>query len=318
VAFGATTVQHIGIGLVSVGLLLAVGNVAATLRRARPRDATWAGFALAVSFLASTLLLGAVLLHNLHTGFIAQARLRVLGAHLHVAIVGWALVTIVGVSHRLLPMFLLARGANTRWTARALGLLTGGVALLAAGLIAAFPPVAWTGLVLLEAGVGCFLWQAWCFYRVRARRQLDVGMHFARAALAFLLAAALLGPAVLAFGVTHPRLAVVYVTLGLLGGIVLYVVGFFYKIVPLLAWTVRFRGRMGTGPVPKVAELYSAPVAQLQLVLMVAGVALLAAAVAMDAPVAARGAASLYLAGVLLFAGQMVRVVWDGRAGARR
>lgn len=316
VASSSRALEHAGIALVAVGVLLAVGNVAATLPRARSRDATWAALALAISFLASTLLLGIVLLHNLHSGFIAGARLRVMGTHLHVALVGWALIMIVGVSHRLLPMFLLAHAADTRWTARALGLLAGGIVLLAAGLIVGSSATAWAAVVLLEAGVGCFLRQAWCFYRVRVRRRLDVGMHFARCALAFLAAAAFLGPLVLALGVTHPRLAIAYVVLGLLGGIVLYVVGFFYKIVPLLAWTVRFRGRMGTEPVPTVAELYSAPVAYLQLLMMAAGVALLAAAVAAGAPFAARGAASLYLLGVLLFAGQIVRVVYGGRLGS--
>ena len=76
--------------------------------------------------------------------------------------------------------------------------------------------------------------------------------------------------------VAHPRLATAYVIVGLLGGIVLYVMGFFYKIVPLLAWTVRYRGRMGREPVPTIAQTFSARVAHVQLALMALGVTLLA------------------------------------------
>jgi hypothetical protein len=127
----------------------------------------------------------------------------------------------VGVSHRLLPMFLLSHGGDTRWTERALTLLTFGVAGLAAGLTARSTLLTWAAVPLLGGGVACFLWQARCFYVARVRRKTDVGMRFAGAALTFLAASALLGPAVLAPGGTHPRLATIYVAVGLLGGIVM-------------------------------------------------------------------------------------------------
>ncbi|HWJ22108.1 MAG TPA: hypothetical protein VNS52_07125, partial [Gemmatimonadaceae bacterium] len=306
--------HHAGIALVAIGILLAAGNVAATLPLARARDVTWAAIALATSFLVSTLALGIVLLHNLHTGFIAEARVRVLATHLHVAIVGWALVMIVGVSHRLLPMFLLAHGADTRWTKRALALLATGVLALAIGLVARIALAAWLGALLLEGGVACFLWQARAFYRARVRRRIDVGMRFAAAALGFLAASALVGPALLAAGASHARLATAYVVLGLLGGIVLYVVGFFYKIVPLLAWTARYRDRMGHGPVPTVADMYSTRVAHAQLALMTLGVALLTAGIGAASAHVARCGAALFLVGVLLFASQIARVAFGGRS----
>lgn len=305
VATTSTAAHHVGIGLVGAGVVLAVGNFCASLHRARTRDATWAAMAIALGFLASTLVLGVLLLHNLHTGWLGGARVRVLALHLHVALAGWALVMIVGVSHRLLPMFLLAHGADTRWTRPALALLSAGLVLLALGLARNQPAAAWAGTLLLVAGVGCFLRQAYAFYRARVRRKIDVGMRFAGTALAFLGAAALLGPAVLATGAAHPRLGTAYVVLGLLGGIVLYVIGFFYKIVPLLAWTVRFRGRMGKEAVPTVAQLYSSRLAHLQLGLMAGGVAGLTAGIGAGAGQVTRCGAALFLGGVLVFLAQL-------------
>jgi hypothetical protein len=313
VATASMPLRIAGMLLVGAGVLLAIGNVAASLPRARSRDATWTAVALALGCLGATLVLGMLLLHNLHTGFIAAARLHVLAAHLHLAIAGWALIMIVGVSHRLLPMFLLSHGADTRWTRRALVLLSSGVAILAIGLLAARPAPAWAGAILLEAGIACFLRQAYAFYRVRVRRQLDVGMRYARTALAFLVAAALLGPAALAWGAAQPRLATVYVLVGLLGGIVLYVIGFFYKIVPLLAWTVHYRGRMGKGAVPTVAQTYSERVATGQLRLMAGAVLLLAAGIALGSTAVTRLGGIAFLAGVLLFAVQLAGVA-RGRA----
>jgi hypothetical protein len=309
VATSAPALHHAGIALVAAGIVLAVGNLALSLPRAPSRDATWWAVATALAFLTSTLVLGVVLLHNVHTGFLAEARLRALAAHVHVALVGWALIMMVGVSHRLLPMFLLSHGGDTRWTKRALALLGGGVAVLTVGLALRRPVATWAGAALLEAGVGCFVWQAFAFYRARVRRQIDVGMRFAGTALGFLIASALLGIAVLAAGVEHPRLATAYVLVGLLGGIILYVVGFFYKIVPLLAWTVRYRDRMGTGTAPTVAQTFSARAAHVQLALMALGVTLLAAGVGVASAHVTRCGAVLFLAGVILFVTQIVRIV---------
>ncbi|HEX5409613.1 MAG TPA: hypothetical protein VFW89_07590 [Gemmatimonadaceae bacterium] len=308
VATGRLALDHAGIALVTLGILLVVTNIGASLPRARLRDATWAAIPIALFFLFSTLSLGVVLLHNLHTGFIAALRLRMLAAHLHIALLGWVLIMIVGVSHRLLPMFLLAHGANTKWTARALMLLAPGVAMLATGLATGSTWAGWTGVVLVEGGVACFLTQAVCFYRARIRRTIDVGMQFVRVALGFLVVGALLGPLVLASGAAHAQLATAYITVGLLGAIVLYVSGFFYKIVPLLAWTTRFRGRMGKGPVPTVAQLYSARIAQVQLVLMTLGVVGLASGELAGSAHVTRCGAVLFLAGTMIFMGQIVHI----------
>jgi hypothetical protein len=314
VALNDTVLHHVGIALVGVGVILGVTNVAATLPRAKTRDVTWSAIALAISFLASTLTLGVVLLHNIHTGFLASARIIVLATHLHVALVGWALIMMVGVSHRLLPMFLLSHGGDTRWTKRALALLSTGVVALAVGLTTRTAPASWIAVALLEGGVACFLWQARCYYVKRVRRKTDVGMHFAGTALTFLALSALLGPFVLELGVMHPRVATIYVVVGLLGGIVMFIVGFFYKIVPLLAWTVRFKDRMGKGTAPTVAQMFSSRVAHLQLALMALAVTMLAAGIATASLHVTRCGGVLFAAGVLLFLSQILRVTVRGDA----
>jgi hypothetical protein len=235
-----------------------------------------------------------------------------LATHLHVAMVGWALIMIVGVSHRLLPMFLLAHGADARWTRRALTFLAIGLPLLAVGINTPYAAVAWMGALCMELGLACFIYQANRFYRARVRKRIDVGMRFAAAALAFLAIAAGLGPVVLWRGSASGALATTYVLAGLLGGIILYVIGFFYKIVPLLAWTARFSGKGSTPGTPTVADLFSARVAHVQLVTMVVGIGVLATGVLFAVVAAAYVGASLFLIGVLLFVSQIGRVALGG------
>lgn len=305
--------HHMGIALITVGIVLVLLNVGLTLPNATSRDVTWWAVVIALAALASTVVLGVILLHNLHTGFLRGERVVMLAVHLHVALLGWALVMIVGMAHRLLPMFLLAHNADTRWTARALVLLPAGLPLLAAGLLLHQPVVAWIGAALLEAGVICFLIQARAFYAARIRPRLDVGLRFTRTSLRFLAVSALLAPAVLALGgAREARLATTYVLVGLLGGIVLFVVGQFYKIVPFLAWIARYRGRVGREKVPSVAELYSSRVAEVQLAVMTASVAGIALGVSLGNSPLVRVAAAGFTAGVLIFAYQLA-----GVAGSR-
>jgi hypothetical protein len=316
VADNVAMLHHLGIGLVAIGVILAVVNVGATLPRARARDVTWAAIAFAITYLLSTLVLGAVLLHNIHTGFIAGARLRVLATHLHVAIVGWALVMIVGVSHRLLPMFLLAHGADARWTPRALALIAAGVPVFAMGINLQAPAVTWIGVAMLELGLACFVYQARAFFRARVRKRVDIGMRYAAAGVAFMIAAALLGPVVLWRGIQamSGRLAIVYVLAGLVAGVILFVCGFFYKIVPLLAWTARFGGRGSAAATPTVAQLFSARVAGVQLAVMVSALVLLSVAIMAGSATGAYAGAGLFALGVLLFASQIGRVAFGNRA----
>jgi hypothetical protein len=313
----SAALRDVGIALLATGIVLLVTNVALSLRRAQRRDVTWGAMAIAVSFLSLTLVLGGLLAHNLQSGVLGGARLRVLAMHLHVALLGWVFVMIVGMSHRLLPMFLVAHGANTRWTGRALALLVPGVLALAAGLVSGVGVFDWVGFACVEGGVACFLMQARSFFRSRVRRRLDAGLRHVATALLMLAAAALLAPVVLALGFGHPRLGTIYVLLGLLGAFALYVIGFFYKIVPFLAWITRYRGRMGRERVPTVAELYAAPVAHAGLALYACGLVALVTGIAIAQAMVVRAGGAFLLAAVLLFTSQMMRAAWGTPRGAR-
>jgi hypothetical protein len=310
IATGSRALRNIGLVLITIGIICLTVNVVYALVRTKSRDVTWLAIAAALIALHLTLTIGATLAHNIRTNALGDTRPQVLATHLHVALIGWVLVMIVGISHRLLPMFLLAHKANTRWTRRALACLTLGVAILGAGIPTRSALYMWTGLLLIEAGVCCFLVQARCFYVARLRPHLDAGLHHAAVALGFLAMSAALAPAVLLAGSAHRRLATVYILLGLLGGLTLYVVGQFYKIVPFLVWIARFRHRVGKEQVPTVAALYSARVAHVGLALFTTGIAGLALGVATSTVLVTRLGAILFCLATSLFVGQLARLAF--------
>ena len=300
-----------GVVLVAGGVSIAVGHTAATLVRGRTRDVTWNAIAIGLGFLAATLAFGLLLAVNLQTGFAAVGRVRILAAHIHVALIGWAFIIVVGASRRLMPTFLVAHTADARWSGRALAAFTLGVPLLALGLVAANPVLSWSGATLLDLGMAAFLWQAWRFYRARTRARLDVGMRFALAGLPCFGAAAILGSLLLALGASHSRLATAYVVTGLLGGFVPFVTGIVYEIVPTLAWTARYAGRLSRGRIPTVAQMYSERLAMVQLAALACGVALILAGIAASTPRITRVGALFFVTAVMILLYQMARMWWD-------
>jgi hypothetical protein len=313
---GASSTPITGLGVIGVaaGIALNVGNFAVSLARARTRDVSWASLMIGLAFLSSTLVLGLALAHNLHSGFIAAARVRVLAAHLHVAIVGWVLIVLVGVSNRMLPMFLMSRGVDARWSRRSVALLAVGVPVLAVALGTGMHRVAWLGTALLEGGLAAFLCQARAFHRAGTRRRLDPGMRFAALGVGFLTVAAMLGPLVLVRGLASPRLATAYVAAGLVGGATLYVVGHYYKVASMLAWTLRFAGRAGRGPIRTVGALYSEQLAMAQLALMGTGVTVLVVGILTGTTSGTAVGAGLFFAGALVQSYQLVRMAWAAPA----
>lgn len=302
----------VGATLLAVGLLTFTANLAATLRGAPRRDMTWWALALAAFFLVLTVVLGWALAANLRWPFMGAARIPALATHVHVALVGWVALVMVGVGQRLLPMFLLSHGADERPGTWAVGLLSAGTLLLFALHHTPGAWARWVPALLILAGAVAFLAQARLFYATRQRPVVDPGMRLAAAGLAVLAAAAGLGAWLAAagfagIGAAAPRVATAYVA-ALVLGISLFVAAHYYKIVPFLVWYHRFGPVAGRRPVPKVADLYSAAGAKAAGILLTTGVAALVAGTLGAWTLAARVGAAVFLAGALVVAAQMLAV----------
>lgn len=293
-----------GASMFAAALLLFAMNLALTLRHAPERGVTWWALAAACSYLVLTVFIGWALAANLRWGFMGGARIVALATHLHVALVGWVLMVMVGVGHRLLPMFLLSHGADERPAKAAVALLTVGVAVLF-GLHHAPAFLRWIPAGLILAGAAAFLLQARLFWTHRRRREIDPGMRLTATALVLVGSAAAAGVVLLATHFASARLATAYVLLLVLG-ISLFVAGHYYKIVAFLVWMARFGPLAGRQPVPKVAELYSARWAMVAGVTLTAGAAGLALSVLTGSATAARGATILFGVGALVETAQMV------------
>jgi hypothetical protein len=295
----------IGGGAVAVAFALFALNFAATLAGATERGITWWALAASCVFLVATLAFGFSLALNVATGFAASIRFDLLAVHVHVALVGWVMLVMVGVGHRLVPMFMLSHGASERPARVAVALLSAGCALLAFSHAGVLRVVA---AAIIGAGVVAWFAQIASFHRHRKKRELDGGMRLAMAGVGGVACALVMAPFAIVRGLGSPQVLTTYVFVLVVGGITLFIAGHYFKIVPFLVWFHRYGSRVGKGTVSRVAELYSARAVHVALALFVLGVLTTAVGIASGITPIVRAGAIVLFAAVAIEAREMVRI----------
>ncbi|ASU70049.1 hypothetical protein [Brucella melitensis] len=229
-----------------------------------------------------------------------------LSAPIHAALGlgGWMTFTAMGVSYRLLTMFLLSPDDERRTTrlvwwagAAALTVLGAGVAAFAFGQD-------WADVVLLAAllpGVASVVLYAFdmrAVYRQRKRKAIELNSAASIPAFAAMVLAILLALALPWTGPSDPMIgALVYLfVFGWLTGLSLAQL---YKIVPFLTWLECYGPVMGRVPTPRVQDIVSEKPARRWFCIYYTGVALATLALGAGYPVAFQLASALNLIAIL-------------------
>lgn len=259
----ASVALSLGGILVVLGAVVAGINIAIPLLRSRPLPLPGRMIVAALVYFAITVLLGlcfaAGLSINAASTHFARLLTRGLPLHLMAGLGGWFLLTAIGVSYKLLPMFMLApeeRGVTGEWV---FGLTAGGMAVAWLGGLSGLwypgPAASWAqngGLAAAALGIVIYLLDAARLYQARRRKVLELNSVAALGALIMLGFATGLGIIAAAAKPMYWTAAIFLLLIGYLSGLGLSQL---YKIIPFLTWLERFGSRLGQGPVPRVQEL---------------------------------------------------------------
>jgi hypothetical protein len=254
--------------LLGSGFTLVLWNLGRTLWDARPLTLPARFVTVGLFCVAATVSFGIVFLLAFG-GFVTVPfllDLKAQGVPLHViaGLGGWLTFTAMGVSHRLLAMFMLSPeldGPATRWTfylgtlSLALVIAAGTAAIgIGYGLDFALAAACVTGLACL-ALYGRDVLQ---LYRKRVRRVIELNSRMASIALINLAAAILLAIACAILGILERHIgALVFLfTFGWLTGLGLAKL---YKIAAFVTWLECYGPVLGKTPTPRVQDLVVEP-----------------------------------------------------------
>jgi len=289
-------------GLVGLGALSHVVNVALTLRGLPRWSFTARGVALGLAGLTLTVGFGMTLAATHGRDVFPGGILSAVPAHFHLALLGWITPVILGVAARVYPMFLLAPepgGLGGRVQLWGLGL---GVPAVVAGLLLGQAALLIAGATVVAASLAVHA--AWVvnFARHRKRPALDWGLRFVLTGTACLALAAGLGLVILLRPGGAPGLVIPYAVVALGGWVSLTIVGMMLKIVPFLVWYRVYAPRAGREPVPVVAQLTWPAVERLAYVLLAGGTLALALAISSGSRPAVAAASVAVASGSVVFA----------------
>lgn len=305
-----------------LGILHAVGRIAAAIRRAPVHPAVRLHIRLASANFGLAAAMGVLLAIDKVAPFLPGFVLANVFAHAHLAAIGWGVMMVVGVAYRLLPMILPSRMPEGPTLYASAILLQTGVLGLVAGLVLRSPWVALAG-ALVAAGLVAFAAHVVWMARHRVPRPpgmppFDFAVAHAAAAGAGLAAALVLGLALLVVPASPAslRAAAAYGALGLVGFLAQTVVAMETWLLPLAAscWAPAHPGPRALPPPPVRRD----PTPQaLVLAGWLAGVPALAAGLAFEfAPLVRAGAAVLAAAVALAAMDHAVTIGRALRAGA--
>lgn len=297
----AWSAASIGTGIVLVGV-----HVGWRLRHASLPRAISAHIMLAFGNVLAAATLGVLIGFDKVYHFLPGFVLANVFAHAHLAALGWATMMVVGVSYRLLPMFLpAAMPSGPRLWLSAVLLQTGVTGLFVTLLRRG--PVAWIFALIIIAALAAFASQVvWMLRRPRPGpptvRTPDPAVLHAGAAFVWLALACLLG---LWLTVAEPspttlRVAMAYGVVGLIGFLAQMVVGMEGRLLPIFSWYWASANSGYKGPVRSQHEMPWRFGQELAFVLWLFGVPALAGGLAFDAvPLVSAAAWSLFAASLI-------------------
>jgi len=304
-------VGHFG-SLLALGVGLFVYNLARTLARVRRRDLIWFTVAAALAWLSLTVLAGLYLAASKSWTFSPFPSIGAMHAHAHVGGLGVFILLIVGVSYKLMPMFLLGEIQSPRRAAASLVLLN----LAVLGLLVTLTlQSAWKLAFALVAGAGiiCYLIELRAVVRARQRRPLDWGVRYFLTAMVLLiplagLALVLCWPGLPATAFTT-QLENVYGAGALLGVVGLAILGMLYKILPFLVWLKAYVDHIGKTRVPSLADMYSPRLQAVGFWLFLVGLTALLVTTAVGHSFGVRLSAIILLAALAVFGANVLRIL---------
>lgn len=270
----------ITIQLAAIILLLAatgfVVNIFMTMQKSKYHKIEMDFILSATFWFWLTVFVGSLLAFNFRYDFIPKEHLYYLKIHAHIGLIGWFLFLIIGVSSKLIPMFLLSSKINTKK-------LIFAFYFLHAGLIGfSIDSFFFNGLsrapfylLLILTGIVFYIAFILHAYKKRIRKKLDIGLRHSFVSILFIAIPVTLvilsyidfdyGPGF------HSHLSIACGFSVLFGFIGLLILGQTYKTLPFIIWLKRYQGFSSSDKAPLPKDLYSTILAMVQLVLFISG-----------------------------------------------
>lgn len=230
-------------------------------------------------WLLFTVIIGTLLAINLTHTFIPVSHLQLLTIHAHSGFVGWFILLIIGVSSRLLPMFMVSHNLTVSKLAKAYYLINLG---LIAAIISLYFSITY-GVFVSGAAVvvGLFFYLSFLLeaYKKRIKKGLDIGMKQTAASFIIMVIPIVLIQLIALssnwFDNVNTPSVIIYGSTLLFGFVSSLILGQTYKTLPFIIWLKVYKDKIGKQKIPFPKDLYSETIAKIQFACFTLGIMIL-------------------------------------------
>ncbi|MCF6366816.1 MAG: hypothetical protein L3J35_11500 [Bacteroidales bacterium] len=261
-----TLYMQAGGTLIFISIILFLVNAFMTALKTKQKTIENVFIVTSALWLTITVIFGILITMNTALQFIPKSNIELLKIHVHIGIVGWFMLLVIGVASTLLPMFFIAHKLNRKFLKLSYYFINIGLIAL---IVALYIDInSWTkiisGLILLT-GIIFFVKYNFDAYKKRLRKKLDIGMKLSVFAFVLLFLT-------LIFGVLsvinlddlknyNMSFNTAYGVSLLLGFLTSLILGQMYKTLPFIVWLKLYQDKVGKFKIPMPAHIYSERVA---------------------------------------------------------
>lgn len=214
-------------------------------------------------WLAATAVLGTLMVFNFKYAFLPKDHLHFLRLHAHMGIAGWFLMLIIGVSAKLIPMFLVSRSQPHKLLSWSFYLINISLLLfMIDGYIEGLNLKTHLVVLMMLCGLTFYLLYIRKCFQSRLKKKLDIPITKTVLSIVFLSLSILLLPLIIQLSVQQSAWAVklssLYGMLIFMGWITALIMGQTFKTLPFIIWVKKYEHLSGKARIPMPADLYHA------------------------------------------------------------
>lgn len=220
-----------------------------------------------------------------------------LRSHVFSVIGGYVIITLMGLSVVLLPMFGLSHGFSTKPLKVAMGIMSFAVLLVILSSFSGIGLFEYLGYLLAIVSLFIYFSLVNTIYKTRARKEIDIYAKSLIFAYFSMIASLIFGIIYLVFD--FKPLLISSGWLMFFGFFGFAITGHIYKIVPFLVWFDKFSPLVGKQKVPMLADMLPKKSSSAQFVFCAVGVVIITVAILLQNDIFIKAGASFLLMGAI-------------------
>ncbi|MEO8710759.1 MAG: cytochrome C oxidase subunit I [Parafilimonas sp.] len=268
----------------------------------------------ATIWLFLTALLGLAQVYNFTQFILPSNSVHYLTLHAHAGIIGWFLLLIIGVSSRLIPMFLISKYSNPKLLWRIYTLINS--ALLVFVFLFLYPGIEgllFIPIVLVFIAIIFFIHYCYCAYKQRLRKQVDEQIKLSLLSVVMLVLPVLLLIIVIIFLISTSgeklNLILLYGFLIFFGWITAIILGMTFKTLPFIVWNKVYHKRAGLSKTPNPKDMFSNSIFKAMSVVYITGFILFAIGILYGMIILLNTGAILLLLAAILYNWNVIKIM---------